>query len=69
MAQSQGIDRWQAALRISQTTHAIHHLKAARDLLRGAGANKAADYVARALKSAEGAARHARNLDGIDTPR
>jgi hypothetical protein len=40
---------------------AIADLKGARDRLRFAGANKAADYVARALKSAEGAERHARN--------
>lgn len=42
---------------------AIHHLREARDNLRLAGADKAADYVARALKSAEGAYRHARNLE------
>lgn len=44
-------------------SRAIHQLKEARDDLRLAGADKAADYVARALKSAEGAARHARNLE------
>ncbi len=38
---------------------AIDQLKAARDDLRGAGSKNAADYVARALKSAEGALRHA----------
>jgi hypothetical protein len=37
---------------------AISTLKHARDLLREAKADKAADYVARALKSAEGAHRH-----------
>jgi hypothetical protein len=38
---------------------AILDLKAARNRLRFAGADRAADYVARALKSAEGAQRHA----------
>ena len=35
----------------------------ARDLLREAGADHAANYVARALKSVDGAERHARNLE------
>jgi hypothetical protein len=39
---------------------AIDHLTAARDHLRAAGCNNAADYVARALKSAHGAKNHAR---------
>ena len=34
----------------------------ARDDLRAAGANRAAAYVARALKSAEGALRHAQGV-------
>jgi hypothetical protein len=38
---------------------AISRLREARHLLRGAGAAKAASYVGRALKSAEGAMRHA----------
>lgn len=38
---------------------AIATLKSARDLLAIAGAGNAADYVRRALKSAEGAKRHA----------
>lgn len=38
---------------------AIDHLKAARDLLRRAHASRAADATARALKSADGAKRHA----------
>jgi hypothetical protein len=42
---------------------AIRHLREARDSLRLAGADKAADYVARALKSTEGAYRHARHLE------
>jgi len=37
---------------------AIRDLQRARDALRRAGASKAADYVARCLKSAEGARRH-----------
>jgi hypothetical protein len=40
---------------------AIHDLKMTRDRLRFAGADKAANYVARALKSTEGALRHAQN--------
>lgn len=38
---------------------ALGHLREARDLLRLAGAGKAADYVARSMKSADGAYRHA----------
>lgn len=38
---------------------AIDDLRAARGRLRFAGATRAAAYVGRALKSAEGAARHA----------
>lgn len=41
---------------------AIYHLKAARNSLRWAGSKNAADYVARALKSAEGALRHAERM-------
>jgi hypothetical protein len=43
---------------------ATAHLKQARDELRKAEANKAADYVQRALKSAEGAVRHAQRMVG-----
>jgi seryl-tRNA synthetase len=39
---------------------AINHMEKARDYLRSAGCSNAADYVARALKSAHGAERHAR---------
>jgi hypothetical protein len=38
---------------------AIHHLRIARDLLRKVGAKKSVDRVRHALKSAEGAERHA----------
>lgn len=38
---------------------AIKHLRDARRLLRQSGARRAADYVGRAIKSAEGAERHA----------
>jgi len=38
-------------------------IRAARAHLRAAGADKAADYVQRALKSVEGAERHARGLE------
>jgi hypothetical protein len=43
-------------IRIEQ---ALAHLKAARDLLVRAEAPRAADYVRRAMKSTEGALRHA----------
>lgn len=46
--------------RVAQIDLAIGYLRVARKLLRGARAPRAADYVARALKSAEGARRHAR---------
>jgi hypothetical protein len=39
---------------------AFHYLIRARDLLKAAGCESATDYVRRALKSAEGAQRHAR---------
>lgn len=42
--------------------NAIEALKTAREELRIAGANNAADYVARALKSAEGALRHSERI-------
>lgn len=38
---------------------ALHHLREARNLFREVGAKKAAAYVRRALKSGEGAERHA----------
>lgn len=41
---------------------AIADLKTARNTLRDCGCSNAADYVARALKSAEGALRHARHF-------
>lgn len=65
MAQSQRLEAWK---RIERIGGALRHLKEARDHLRLAGADKAADYVARAIKSAEGAARHARNLEIRNTP-
>lgn len=42
---------------------AINSLRRARDLLRQASAPRSARYVARALKSAEGALRHATRGD------
>lgn len=39
--------------------NALLHLRYARKQLRECGCKRAADYVARALKSAEGAHRHA----------
>jgi hypothetical protein len=41
---------------------AVEALRSARRLLRKAGATNAADYVCRALKSADGASRHARRV-------
>ena len=41
---------------------AMQQLREARDLLSSAGAKKARDYVAAALKSAEGAWRHASRI-------
>ena len=46
-------------INISLVRDAIEDLRKARNRLRYAGADKAADYVARAMKSAEGALRHA----------
>jgi hypothetical protein len=41
---------------------ALNHLRVARRLLRNASAIKAAEHVARAIKSTDGAMRHATNL-------
>lgn len=48
-----------AHIRLSRIRRAIDDLRSARARLRQAGAIHAARYVARALKSAEGAERHA----------
>lgn len=53
------MDIHEHADRVEGIKDAIEHLKSARDLLRYWGANRAADAVARSLKSAEGAQRHA----------
>lgn len=45
---------------------AIGELAEARDMLRGCGSKNAADYVARAMKSAEGALRHAARMANQD---
>lgn len=42
---------------------AISHLRMARHFLASAGANNARQYVSRAIKSAEGALRHANRAD------
>lgn len=42
---------------------AIVLVKAARDFLRQAGAKNSADYLARAIKSVEGAHRHALRME------
>lgn len=44
---------------VSQIEWGIFTLKQARSMLRKAGAKQAAKYVARSIKSAEGAQRHA----------
>lgn len=49
--------------RVERIKLAADLVRAARSHLRSAGANKAADYVARALKSVEGAQQHARGLE------
>ena len=51
-------------MRIDQ---AIEDLKSARELLKRAGASNAVDMVRRALKSAEGAGRHAQGLRARQT--
>lgn len=54
------------AEKVSAIDLSLTHLRQARERLRAAGAKNAADYVARAIKSTEGAKRHARRreLDG-----
>ena len=47
---------------VRKIVSAIDYLKIARDMLRDAGAHHAATYVARAIKSADGAARHAEGV-------
>ena len=42
--------------------HALDCLRDARDMLRDVRAKNAADYVARAIKSVEGARRHAERI-------
>ena len=49
--------------RLDRIRLAADLVKTARNHLRIAGANNAADYVARALKSVEGAHRHARGIE------
>jgi len=46
---------------------AVEALKFARNRLRSVGARKSADYVGRALKSAEGALRHAEGVTARTT--
>lgn len=47
---------------VSMITSAILKLKAAREILRRAGAKASADYVAACIKSAQGAERHAERV-------
>jgi hypothetical protein len=55
------------ANRLHRVQMAVSLIRTARNHLREAGAGNAADYAARALKSAEGAERHARRL-ASETP-
>lgn len=48
---------------------AIDNLRLARDLLRSAGSKNAADKAASAMKSAEGALRHARHIEAAEAAR
>lgn len=50
--------------RLRHAKVAVAMLKEARDTLRAADCNSAAAYAQRALKSAEGAVRHAQRLVG-----
>ncbi|MBR0998793.1 hypothetical protein ABIF65_003724 [Bradyrhizobium japonicum] len=49
--------------RLERVRLAAQLLRTARNHLRIAGANNAADYVQRALKSVQGAERHARGME------
>jgi hypothetical protein len=49
-------------LDVAYIRHAVCNLKYVRKQLRDGGAGNAANYVARALKSAEGALRHAQAM-------
>ena len=50
------------ALDVSDISQARYYLQSARDLLRLSGAHNAANYVARALKSAQGALSNAQRM-------
>jgi len=49
--------------RLEQVRYALLCARTARDWLRAAGADNAAAYMARAIKSVEGAERHALRLE------
>lgn len=49
--------------RVEQIRYALLCARTSRDWLRAAGADNAARYVARAIKSVEGAERHALRLE------
>lgn len=72
LAEIDNLQKRSAMLALLEDTHrtkadniklAIMLIRSAREHLRVAGADKAADYVQRALKSVEGAQRHARGLE------
>ncbi|MGY3482255.1 hypothetical protein ACVW1C_000138 [Bradyrhizobium sp. USDA 4011] len=56
------------ASRLERVRLAAQLIRTARNHLRIADANSAANYVARALKSVEGAQRHARGLETRTNP-
>lgn len=63
MRLAEAIDREVIARsRLEAAQRACSYLRLARTALRNAGAGEAANYAARALKSAEGAVRHAEGL-------
>lgn len=49
--------------RLEKIAHAVAHVRRAKKLLREAGCGQAADYLARAQKSVEGAQRHAFRME------
>ena len=51
-----------AVTRLASARDAAKLIKRARDLLRNGGSSNAADYAGRALKSVDGAIRHAQRL-------
>jgi Cu/Ag efflux pump CusA len=57
------VEHFEQLPRSEQVVMTLADLRAARDTLRELGCAHAANYVARAMKSVEGAARHARGVE------